>query len=691
MEHLQTSRVSQLTYFTEIQLADFTPQQAEQLIGLKLRQFFGSQVETPQGLVGRITERAQGNPFYIEELLNYLQDRGVAPTDNQALEQLDLPTSLHSLILSRIDQLTEHQKTTLKVASVIGRLFKAAMVWGAYPQLGDESQIKADLDALSRLDLTPLDAPEPELVYLFKHIMTQEVAYETLPYATRARLHDRIGQYIEAAYPDTLDQYIHLLAHHYWRGEDWPKAMEYNLRTALQAQREFANDTAVAGYQRTLEAAAKVDGDTTDKRLLAHESLGEVLMLTGRYDEALAQYTSARALVEPERPFDDQACHLADLCRKTADVHERRSEYVLAFEWLNKGLSHLDQDQPTIELARIYNRGTLLYRRQAKYEEAISWCQKTLDTASGIQTRDGQRAVAHAYYNLAEIYWRRGDLTQAAHYCRESVQIYQDLDDIAGLAEALNNLSNVYAERGDWDQAVEALRQSLALEQEIGYVYAQAVIANNLGLIHLDRGEWDQAVTLLEKSRDIYRQLGSAWGEGSTLINLARLRVVQADWAEAQACLTRSQDLFDEVGSEEFLPELELRWAEFYLTRAASTVTEVGELDQALEHAQRAIELAVGQQAPLEEAMAYRLKGEIHLTQGEVELAGAALRRSLQILTDSKSEYEAAKTMLALVRLSLADDSVAVDRDRLTQAIQTFERLGARADLAQARALEGGT
>jgi tetratricopeptide (TPR) repeat protein len=333
----------------------------------------------------------------------------------------------------------------------------------------------------------------------------------------------------------------------------------------------------------------------------------------------------------------------------------------------------------------------LLYRRQAKYKEAISWCQKTLDTASGIKTRDGQRAVAHAYYNLAEIYWRRGDLAQAAHYCRESVQIYQDLDDIAGLAEALNNLSNVYAERGDWDQAVEALRQSLALEQEIGYVYAQAVIANNLGLIHLDRGEWDQAATLLGKSRDIYRQLGSAWGEGSTLINLARLRVIQADWTEAQACLKRSEDLFEEVGSEEFLPELELRWGEFYLTRAAAgTVSDVGELDQALEHAQRSIELAVGQQAPLEEGMAYRLKGEIHLTRGENELAGTALGQSLQILTDSKSEYEAAKTMLALVRLSLKDDSMAVDQDRLALAIRSFERLGAQADLARALEIQSG-
>ena len=134
-------------------------------------------------MISRITNRAEGNPFYIEELLNYLHDRGIDPHDAQALQKLDLPTSLHSLILSRIDQLTESQKSTIKVASVIGRLFRAGMLWGVYPQLGNEQQIKIDLEILSQLDLTPLDSAEPELIYLFKNIVTQEVAYESLPYA----------------------------------------------------------------------------------------------------------------------------------------------------------------------------------------------------------------------------------------------------------------------------------------------------------------------------------------------------------------------------------------------------------------------------------------------------------------------------------------------------------------------------
>ena len=82
----------------------------------------------PAGLVEALMRRAQGNPFYLEELLNYVRDRGLDPSD---IQNIELPDSLHTLILSRIDQLSEREKTTLRVASIIGRLFRAAWLAGA--------------------------------------------------------------------------------------------------------------------------------------------------------------------------------------------------------------------------------------------------------------------------------------------------------------------------------------------------------------------------------------------------------------------------------------------------------------------------------------------------------------------------------------------------------------------------------
>ena len=201
---LRGGPVGQLPYFTEIELADFTPEEAGRLIALKLGQFLGPGAEVPPEFVEEITRRAAGNPFYIEEILNYLRDMEVDPGDAERLKTLDLPTSITSLILSRLDQLSERQQIAIRVASVIGRLFRAAMIWGVYPELGEMERVRADLERLSTLELTAQERPEPELVYFFKHTMTQEVTYESIPYATRAALHEQIGQYLERAHPGRI-------------------------------------------------------------------------------------------------------------------------------------------------------------------------------------------------------------------------------------------------------------------------------------------------------------------------------------------------------------------------------------------------------------------------------------------------------------------------------------------------------
>src|SRR4030095_7759296 len=116
---------------------------AAQLVRAKLAQLFPERTGVlPAALANELMLKSQGNPFFIEELINYLHARGLNPYDAGALEALQLPASLQTLILSRIDQLTEPLKVTLKVASIIGRVFPFSWLYGYYPSLGDESIVK---------------------------------------------------------------------------------------------------------------------------------------------------------------------------------------------------------------------------------------------------------------------------------------------------------------------------------------------------------------------------------------------------------------------------------------------------------------------------------------------------------------------------------------------------------------------
>ena len=313
-----------LPHLTELALTEFTPEEAERLIALKLEQLFAEQAAPSAEFVEQITSRASGNPFYIEELINYLQLQGVDTAVADSLVDLELPTSLHSLILTRIDQLTESQKSTLKVASVIGRFFKAAMVWGVYPQLGGEDRVKVDLTILSELDLTPMDTPEPELAYLFKSVVTQEVAYESLPYATRAHFHNLIGQYIEANYLDEIEQYVDLLAYHYERSENEAKKKEYLLLAGETARTSYANNAAISYYERVLPLL-----DITQKIEIGRK-LGQVYQIIGQWEESKSEYLAALKLAEEIENYDLQAWCETDM----AELLRFQGAYIDATNWL---------------------------------------------------------------------------------------------------------------------------------------------------------------------------------------------------------------------------------------------------------------------------------------------------------------------------------------------------------------------
>ena len=252
----------------------------------------GAGAQPPVALVELVTRRSQGNPFYIEELLNFISSQGVNLQDEASLKRLQLPESLHSLILSRIDAVGEAPRRTLKVASVLGRVFRAPMLPGVYSELGDFDAVKAHLETLATQDLVNLDQ-EAEQTYLFKHVVTQEVAYESMPFAFRSMLHERVGGlHRERPRPTAIERHLDLLAHHYWHSENLAKKREYLGRAGDAAQAAYANAAAIDYFERL--APLVEQGERVDVLL----KLGKVLELVGNWRRAEDVETQALALAE---------------------------------------------------------------------------------------------------------------------------------------------------------------------------------------------------------------------------------------------------------------------------------------------------------------------------------------------------------------------------------------------------------
>ena len=499
----QALPVSRLANFTELELAEFSTEEAKWLIQLKLKQLSGNQSKASPELVRRLTERAEGNPFYIEELLNYLNDRGHDPNDTRALEQLELPTSLHSLILSRIDQLSESQKITLKVASVIGRLFRAAMLWGTYPQLGDEHSVVTDLDTMSKMDLVALETPEPELTYFFKHIVTQEVAYESLPFGTRAMLHEQIGRFIERAYARSLDQYIDLLAHHYYRSTDEAKKREYLLKAGEAAQRNYANSGAIDYYKRLLPLVPQKE------QIPILLKLGKVLELVGEWDEAGQLY---RQILEMAEEMGDRQ--------------------VRAWGQAAQGE---------------------LFSKQGLYPEAAAWLK---DARTTFEELGDQAGVGQSLHSAGSLAARQGDFEPARMLYEQSLEIRRQLGDKPNIGHLLNNLGILARFRGQYELSRSLHEEGLAIRREVGDKWSIANSLNNIGNLALDEDNFPEARARLEEALALLRQVGDRWAIGNALNNLGNVARAQGDYEFARSLYRESMEIIQEFGDKRALAYL---------------------------------------------------------------------------------------------------------------------------------------
>jgi class 3 adenylate cyclase/tetratricopeptide (TPR) repeat protein len=482
-----------LPHFTELQLADLTPGEASSLITQKLAQLFGSNLAPPPKLVERLLARSEGNPFYLEELLNFLQDQGIDPHDARALEQLELPATLHSLILSRIDQLTENQRITLKIASVIGRLFQAATLWGIESQL-DEARVKADLEALKRLDLTPLDKPEPELTYIFKHIVTQEVAYESLPYATRAKFHEAIGSYIERRCGDSLGPHVDLLAFHFDRSNNEAKRRDYLLKAGEAAQARYANSAAISYYERLLPLLPK------GQRIPVMLKLGRVLELVGRWNDADQLYKDALALAEELADSHGRAQCLTAV----GELLSKRGAYADAWNWLEKSRSLFHELGDEAGVAEALHFSGTVGAQQGDYQKASERYHQSLTIRRRLNDK---RHIASLLSNLGIISWYQGDFPAARALYEESLALRRDLGDRWSIANSLNNLGLVLRDQGDVRGARRLLEESLAINRELGDRWSIANCLSSLGDVALSQKDYEAALAFLEESLAINQEL----------------------------------------------------------------------------------------------------------------------------------------------------------------------------------------
>ncbi len=505
--------------------------------------------ELPAPVAAWIGERGGGHPFFSQELAYALRDAGLIEIAQRRchltpragdLGRLAFPATIQGVIASRIDLLAPTEQLTLKVASVVGRVFTDAVLRGVYPIEADAAVIDAHLAAFAALDLTRLDAPPPAPRHAFRHAVTHEIVYDLLLYAQRASLHRAIAIWLEGQAPDPGDLRLLPLAHHWERADEPARATEYLLRAGARSLAEGAYQEAIVALRRaiTLEPACATRPSTHElarRRVL----LGDALSRVGKLAEARELLLAALELLGRPYPATPRALAAAvarmalrQLARRvwgwgrtsqpprstptsdasTVDALLARANIPLSviaytrndrLAVLHAGLLRVDMAERTAtpdagELARGYavmvliaaaahlGRLTGEYMRLARLHleaatdrEAAAWALQVLAIAA---LGDARLAEAQALFE------------RARHESAEIGQVRLWEEVTAGYAHCLRH-------RGAWaeaEAAYEALYQR-ALRQ--GDAQAQNWGLANQAYVVMRRGDFTRARALVERAR----------------------------------------------------------------------------------------------------------------------------------------------------------------------------------------------
>ncbi len=265
--------------------------------------------EPSRGAADLIVRKAEGNPFFLEEVLKSLLEVGALRRAGDGyvlakrLDEIFVPDTIQDVIMARIDRLEEAPKRALQLASVIGREFTRRLL----ERISDiRARTEEFLQELKAMELIYERSFFPELAYMFKHALTHDVAYNSLLMQRRKELHRLIAMAIEELYAERLAEQYEILAYHFSRGEEWEKALEYLLKAAEKATQAFATREAIALYDQALEAVGHL-GDAVDARTLMaiHQAKSSLYFVLSDFERSRAEgerlLTLARQAGDRER------------------------------------------------------------------------------------------------------------------------------------------------------------------------------------------------------------------------------------------------------------------------------------------------------------------------------------------------------------------------------------------------------
>ncbi len=597
-----------------------------------------------------VIERTEGNPFFIEEMVQALFDEGALVRNGavkvaRPLSQLRLPSTVQGVLAARIDRLPAEQKDLLQTLAVIGRESLLGLL--AKVVAPTEARRERMLGDLQAGEFIYEQAATGDIEYVFKHALTQEVAYNSLLIERRKLLHERIGDAIESLYASSLDDHLAELAHHYSHSDNITKAVEYLGRAGQQAMQRSAYADAIGSLNAAADLLQRLPESTTriQQELLLQLAVAPALMVVKGWasPELVRAFARARQLCERVGDTPEVFPALWGLW----NVHWVRGEFRAAYELAEQLLRRAQsaQDATLLVYAHLALGETSLYMGD------LLSVRKHLEMAISLYDRERHRAVIFQYYGLD-----------------------------AGV-RCLSLITPCLWHLGYPDQALGRINEALALAKGLSHPHSLAFAELWVGAVHLYR-----------------REAGAAQETAEALIAFLTEHRMTAflPWAtglrgSAMAAQGRHEEGIVQI--KEGLAGIRATGTEMsrpnFLCMLAEACRKAGRLDDGLNALTEALAAADDREERLLEADIHRLQGELLLMRDDSNAAEAhsCFERAIKIASNQSAKSGELRATMSLARLSAKQGRRDDARTMLAEIYGWFTEGFDTADLKDAKAL----
>ena len=503
-----------------------------------------------------IQEKAEGNALFVEELAYALRDAGLVQIiDGRCrlapkvdVRSLGLPDTVHGVITSRMDRLMPAQQLTLKVASIIGRVFAYRVLRDVYPLRDRAAHLADDLAVLERASLAVLDTPDPDLTYLFKHVVVQEAAYNLMLAAQRRQLHRAVAQWHERTHQGDLASVAPLLAYH-WRNAEVPaRAIDYLERAGAQALQTGAYQEAVRFFTDALElddaargaGPAGSNGDARAARRGAPAPDAPTIR-RARWEHQLADAYLGLGQLGPER----QHLHAAlALLNRRVPASGRRLAIRLGWQAAQQARNRLWPVPPVarsqevrtalLEAAEVYERLLMLDFHANRRVPALHAAIKGLNLAEGSGSpAEVARLTASCGWSIGYVPLHR----VARAYLRRALEAANRTTDPLARARVLQMSAFYGLGVGRWAQAQDQLEEAAAILREFGDRRRLAEVNALLAWLAFIQGRFTTAATMLTELERFGRHSGDAQVQSWALDAQAAVALRSGDLSRAALLL----------------------------------------------------------------------------------------------------------------------------------------------------------